>query len=135
MNMFPLAVNLNPDAGKPKYQVTIEQVKNGWYVEVQVILNEPPPLTQEEAQRKIGLLMKAAQERAAQGGDIVLDKVLDNAQDEEKQKKNDILGPRVFVTLKELLAFLTFVYEEDPAAELKSDDGGKDGKTGKGKKK
>lgn len=116
--MIPLAVNLNPEKGNPKYEVTITQIKNGYIVSVQQIINQQPPLTQEEAQRKIGLMMKNIQDRVSEG-DGVLDKILDEALTDERHKNGDILGVRVFYTLKELVAFLSFVYEEDsPGSKL-----------------
>ena len=110
--MIPLSVDLNPEKGNPKYEVTITQIKNGYIVSVQLIINQQPPITQEEAQRKIGIMMKKIQEKVSEG-DSLLDKILDDAMTDETQKNNDVLGIRVFYTLKELIAFLTFVYEEE----------------------
>lgn len=127
----PLMISLSDQVGKPRYQTTIHQVKNGYRVEVQLILNEQPPLSQEEAQRKFGQFIREAHQKAQGSGDVLLDKVLNKAQDEEKEQERDILGERVFYTMKEVLAFLTFVYEEE-----EKEAGKTDGKTtGKGGKK
>lgn len=117
--MFPptIAIALNQQQGKPKYMVTIEQTKRGFIVDVQSIVNEMPPLSQEEAQRKLGQFIRNAHQNAQGMGDPVLDKAYGQAKDEEKEREQDILGRRTFQTLKEMLAFLTFVYEEDSPTE------------------
>jgi hypothetical protein len=109
--MIPISVAFG-QSGKPKHQVTITQVKNGFIVDVQVIINQPPPLSEEEAQRRIGQFINKTQHNAQGSGDPALDKALFQARDEE-QGQHDILGTRIFYSLRELQAFLTFVYEEE----------------------
>lgn len=116
-NQPQVMLNLSAMGGKPKYIATIRQANNGFavHVEQDAVLNKP--MTEEEAQRRLGKFMEKLNERMERAADSTMAKIY-NQMEEEKEQENVIpLGLNVFKTFKELTAFLSFVYEENEKLE------------------
>jgi hypothetical protein len=107
------AINLSTE--KPKYSVSITQANNGFAVSVEEVMSRKAPLSQEEAQRRIGKFLKGMEEGLGNNEkfqDPMLSKLLDEAKDEEIEK-NNVVGLHVFYTYTELTNFLSTIFIED----------------------
>lgn len=106
-------LNLSAMGGKPKYVTTIRQANNGFAVHVEQDAAVNKPMTEDEAQRRLGKFMEKLNERMERASDSTMAKIY-NQMEEEKDEENVIpLGLNVFKTFSELTAFLSFVYEEN----------------------
>jgi hypothetical protein len=117
-NQPQVMLNLSAMGGKPKYIATIRQANNGFAVMVEQDAALNKPMTEEEAQRRLGKFMEGLNERMERSSDSVMAKIYNKAE-EEKAKEEEAfipLGLNVFPTFSELTAFLSFVYEENEKA-------------------
>lgn len=107
-------LNLSAMGGKPKYITSIRQANNGFAVHVEhdAVLNKP--MTEEEAQRRLGKFMEGLNERMERASDPVMAKIYNQAEEEKAKEETFIpLGLNVFKTFNELTAFLALVYAEN----------------------
>lgn len=102
------------NGGKNKYIVSIRQANNGFVVDVDFEAPQSQPMSPDEAQRKISTFIKGMEEKMRGSQDPILDKLLNQAQDEEKENELRILGTHVFYKYSEMVAFLSFIYEPEP---------------------
>ena len=100
--------------GKRKYNFAIRQANNGFVVEVDIEVPQGQPMSPDEAQRKISTFIKGMEEKMRGSQDPLLDKLLNQAQDEEKENEPRIVGTHVFYKYSEMVAFLSFIYEPEP---------------------
>jgi len=113
-------INLAAMTDKPKYKTFIKEAHNGYIVTVKLDQSLTAPISQEEAQRRLTEFMNKLNEEHKYAGDPVMSAI------EQSKKKNNIsksqksqiqiVGPHVFKTYSEMMAFLSFVYEQNEIA-------------------
>lgn len=114
--MMPaMIINPNNTDEKPKYVVSIREAHNGFAVEIDQEIIPVRPMSQAEAERKMGRFARSMEQRINSGSDEKLMSIRDKAAEDDEKEENpiNILGLHVFKTYSEMTAFLSFVYTNE----------------------